>query len=141
MTNAADHLGEAVEVMKTLVVATEGGHILGPWGKDKQRAISTGFVTASFGLPVSAYGRGLKVYHSQSLFQSQVLHPLLTLRDSWGDQYVATTGCRNQTLAFDRPEIGVFCGDAISETMEEHLVLLGLAQEKHIAKGTIGVFY
>ena len=50
--------------MKTLVVAGEGGHILGPRRQNEQRTMGTGFETAALGFPITADGLYLYVNHS-----------------------------------------------------------------------------
>ncbi len=123
--------------MEAAVVAFERGHIFGPRGEDEERTCGTGVEAAALGLPVSADGRGLQVYQSQSLLESHVFDALLAFRDARRDEHVATIGCRKKPLALSPPEVGVFRRDAVGTAMEEHLVLLGLSQEEQVAKGAV----
>ena len=64
MADSTDSLGQMVKKMKTLVVAGEGGHILGPRRQNEQRTMGTGFETAALGFPITADGLYLYVNHS-----------------------------------------------------------------------------
>ena len=127
VADGADGLCQPVEVMESLVVALEGGHVFRPGGEYQQSAISTGLEAAALGLPVLTDGFGLDVYQSQFLLQCHVLYSLLTLGDAGSDQHIATLGSGDKTDTFILPVVGVFCWNAIGLTVEEDLVFLGLA--------------
>jgi len=137
MADGTNHLGQVIEVVETLVVAGEGRHILGPWCKDKQRAIGTGLKAAALGFPILANRVGLHMNQPKLLFQCHVLDSLLTLRHARSDQHISAIGCGYQPLALCLPVFSILCGYAIGIAVEEHLVLLRLTEEEHITEGTI----
>lgn len=128
MPNGTDHFRQVVEVVKALVVASEGGHVLRPGREDEQRTESTGLKMAALRLPVAAYGRGLHVYQPKTLFQSHFLYTFLAFGDAWCHQHVAAVGSIEQSLPSFLPHLGVFSEHAIGTAVEQHLVFLGLAQ-------------
>lgn len=137
MADSAHGLCQLVEIMETSVIALKLRNIFGPRCKDEQRACRTGFEAAAFGLPISANGSGLQVYESQFLLQSHVLDTFLALGDAWCHQHIAAVGGSEQTLAFCLPKASVLRRNAVGAAMEKDLMLLWLAQEKHVAKGTV----
>ena len=77
------------------------------------------------------------MYQSQFLFQRQVLYPFLALGDAGGDQYVSTLGGGDEATALVLPVVGILGGYAVGLAVEEDLMLLGLAQEKHVTESTV----
>ena len=73
MTDVADGFGQVVQVVKTLVVALENGHILGPWCQDEQGAGSTGLETAALRLPVVGDGVCLRTSGTDECLASESL--------------------------------------------------------------------
>lgn len=64
MADDTDGRGQTVEVMETVVVARESGHVLGPRGEDEQGAGGTGLKTATLGFPIRTNRVGLHVYQA-----------------------------------------------------------------------------
>ena len=127
MTDVADGFGQVVQVVKTLVVALELWHILGPGSQDEQGAGSTGLETAALRLPVVGDGVCLNVYQAQMFVQGDMLHALLAFRDAGCHQHAAALGISRQLPAALFPDGGIFCWYAVGAAMEVHLLLVGLA--------------
>ena len=62
VTDVADGFGQAIQVVKTLIVALEIRHIFGPWSQDEQGTGSTGLKTTELWFPVVGDGLRLHVY-------------------------------------------------------------------------------
>ena len=93
MADGTNGLRQLVQVMETGIGTAEGGHVLGPRGKDEQRTSGTGIETAALRLPVRAYRVALHVNQAQPLVQRHVFDALLTLGNAGSDQHVTAVGC------------------------------------------------